>query len=167
MPTDTPLPTPVLPTATPTPALSTIEGRVCQDQDGDGRCQAEEPGIAGLLVTLDPEAGQGLQPQAERSTFTDLNGTYRFAEVEPGSHRLRFEDPTRSWLVAPVVVELSTELHQTATMDLGVAGPARRLYRMTADGEKLLHEWAETIERNVARLEEFLRAYRGRFGGSK
>jgi len=117
-----------LPTATPTPALSTIEGRVCQDQDGDGRCQAEEPGIAGLLVTLDPATGQGLQSQVERSTLTDLDGVYRFTEVEPGSHRLRFEDPTRSWLVAPVVMELSTELHQTATMDLGVAGPARRLY---------------------------------------
>ena len=46
------------------------------------------------------------------------------------------------------------------------SGPAKRLYRITEDGEKLLHEWAKTLERNVARLEEFLQAYRERFGAT-
>ncbi|MGB9873137.1 MAG: SdrD B-like domain-containing protein [Anaerolineae bacterium] len=126
-PTNTSTPTPTN-TPTPTPVLSTIEGRVCQDTSRDGQCQDAEPGIAGLRVTLDPAAGQNLQPQTERTTITDAEGRYRFSGVEPGSHRLRFEDPTRQWLVAPVEVDVDSALHQTVTMDLGVSGPAVRLY---------------------------------------
>ena len=117
-----------IPTVTPTPVLSIIEGRVCQDQSGDGECQPDEPGIAGLQVTLDPEATGSQRPLGERVAFTDAEGRYRFEDVEPGSHRLRFEDPSRQWLAAPLEVEASTALHQTVTVDVQVAGLLRRSY---------------------------------------
>ncbi len=53
---------------------------------------------------------------AERTTFTDAEGHYRF------------EDPSRQWLVVPVEVETSTVLHQTVTVNVQVAGPLLRRY---------------------------------------
>jgi hypothetical protein len=113
------------PTATPTPALSTIEGRVCQDQDGDGRCQAEEPGIAGLHVTLDPAAGQGLRVAGARTEITDADGRYRFTDVEPGSHVIQIVDPTGYW--PPAIRQVNTAQHETANITVGFSVPAWRL----------------------------------------
>lgn len=126
-PTHTPTRTPIV-TSTPTPALSTIEGRVCRDQDGDGECQSAEPGIAGLQVTLDPGTAGALHPLGERVTFTDAEGRYRFEDVASGSHRLRLEDPSRQWLAVPMEVEVNTALHQTVNVDVQVVGPLVRRY---------------------------------------
>jgi hypothetical protein len=134
-PTSTPTPTntppytltpTATPSITPTPALSTIEGRVCQDQDGDGRCQAEEPGIAGLRVTLDPAASQGLRIAEARTEITDVDGRYRFGDVEPGTHMIRIVDPTGYW--PPATLEVNTGLHETADVTVGFSTPAWRLY---------------------------------------
>lgn len=48
----------------------------------------------------------------------------------------------------------------------GESGPARRLYRLTQEGEELLHAWAITIRKNRSALEQFLTAYAGRFLGA-
>jgi protocatechuate 3,4-dioxygenase beta subunit len=88
----------------------------------------EEPGIAGLLVRLRPAAGQGLQPHAERTTITDAYGAYRFTNVVPGSHQLRIEDPSGYWLITPIEVQVSAELHQTVTVNVGISGLTLRLY---------------------------------------
>lgn len=42
-------------------------------------------------------------------------------------------------------------------------GPAKRLYRLTAEGEELLHAWAVTIRSNIKRLETFLDRYNAQF----
>jgi len=99
---------------------------VCQDQNGDGRCGAAEPGIAGLRVTLDPTAGQGLRVADARTEITDADGRYRFSDVEPGAHMLRIVDPAGYW--PPATLEVSTELHETANVTVGFSGPARRVY---------------------------------------
>lgn len=39
------------------------------------------------------------------------------------------------------------------------SGPARRLYRLTPEGEELLHAWAVTIRKNKTALERFLKVY--------
>ena len=39
------------------------------------------------------------------------------------------------------------------------AGPARRVYRITADGLMILQDWAEQLEDTVSVLNDFLRAY--------
>jgi hypothetical protein len=98
---------------------------VCQDQDGDGRCQAEEPGIAGLHVTLDPAAGQGLRVAGARTEITDADGWYRFSDVEPGSHVIQIVDPTGYW--PPAIRQVNTAQHETANITVGFSVPAWRL----------------------------------------
>lgn len=46
----------------------------------------------------------------------------------------------------------------------GSSGPARRLYEVTAKGEKLLHKWAASIREKRARMDSFLNAYNQKFG---
>lgn len=41
----------------------------------------------------------------------------------------------------------------------GESGPAKRLYRLTPEGEELLHAWVITIRKNRNALERFLTAY--------
>ncbi len=43
--------------------------------------------------------------------------------------------------------------------DTGGSGPAKRHYKLTADGEDLLHSWVITIKKNKAILENFLELY--------
>ncbi len=43
-----------------------------------------------------------------------------------------------------------------STWETGEVGPARRTYRITAEGRELLDVWAETIARNRRLLEDFL-----------
>lgn len=45
----------------------------------------------------------------------------------------------------------------------GEAGPAKRLYRLTPEGEELLHAWVLTIRKNRDILGQFLRVYAHRF----
>ena len=47
----------------------------------------------------------------------------------------------------------------TSHWDTSVAGPAKRVYEITADGEELLHAWAHGIERIKDALSNFLEAY--------
>lgn len=45
----------------------------------------------------------------------------------------------------------------------GESGPAKRLYRLTPEGEELLHAWVVTIRKNRDILGRFLRVYAHRF----
>ena len=40
-------------------------------------------------------------------------------------------------------------------------GPAKRVYRLTPPGERLLADWAAALERARARIDTFLARYRG------
>jgi len=42
-------------------------------------------------------------------------------------------------------------------------GPARRLYKLTMEGEDMLHSWVQTIRRRKDILEKFLQRYNGNF----
>lgn len=58
---------------------------VWNDNDGDGQQDANETGVAGVLVTLYNSAGT-----AVASTVTDANGKYLFVNVTPGSYTVGF-----------------------------------------------------------------------------
>lgn len=47
----------------------------------------------------------------------------------------------------------------TSEWDTKGTGPARRLYRLTPDGEEMLHSWAVSIQQRKTALERFLEAY--------
>lgn len=42
-------------------------------------------------------------------------------------------------------------------------GPAKRLYRITPEGIKLIHEWSQHIKGNIEKLQYFLERYRNNF----
>jgi len=50
-----------------------------------------------------------------------------------------------------------------SSWDTEKGGPAKRLYKLTAEGEELLHAWAVTIKSNIQRLEKFLTKYHAQF----
>ncbi|GEN09103.1 hypothetical protein SAMN05443572_105361 [Myxococcus fulvus] len=73
---------------------STIAGRVCQDTDGDGRCGADEPGLAQVRLVL----------TTGREVLTDSHGRFHLTGVDarvpdvtrglhlrPGRHRLKVD----------------------------------------------------------------------------
>ena len=43
-------------------------------------------------------------------------------------------------------------------------GPAKRNYRITPQGEEILHGWAITLQRRKVSLEQFLRRYQSYYG---
>ena len=40
-------------------------------------------------------------------------------------------------------------------------GPPRRVYRLSAEGERMLQEWSKDLEQWRSRIDRFLRAYKG------
>jgi PadR family transcriptional regulator len=46
--------------------------------------------------------------------------------------------------------------------EAGAPGPARRTYELTADGHRLLDEWAAALRRSRERIDGFLERYEGR-----
>jgi poly-beta-hydroxybutyrate-responsive repressor len=47
--------------------------------------------------------------------------------------------------------------------DTGKGGPARRIYQLTPEGEKVLHQWAGHISHNIRRLTKFMEKYLHKF----
>ncbi len=68
--------------------LISISGSKFQDTNGDGIRDTGEPGLQGVTIVLDANSN-GVFDLGERSTTTDLNGNYRFANVAPGTYRVR------------------------------------------------------------------------------
>jgi hypothetical protein len=68
--------------------IGSISGRKVNDRNGDGILQPGEPGLPGLTVFLDSN-GNGVLDPGEMSTTTDANGNYTFANLLPGTYRVR------------------------------------------------------------------------------
>lgn len=126
----------------PSQVEGAIVGRVCLDANADGRCQAEEAGVAGVRVVL--ETGQ--------YAVTDANGRYHLAalrarsadglaggRLQQGRHRLaidarglpsgtKIEQPSRT-------VELS--MGALSMQDFAVAGRAETEAPARLEYEKL------------------------------
>ncbi|NWJ46026.1 MAG: hypothetical protein HXX08_09130 [Chloroflexi bacterium] len=61
---------------------TTFEGRVCIDQNGNGKCEANEPGIPNAPVQLLSRANNTLE-RGISAVSTDNNGNYIFREAYP------------------------------------------------------------------------------------
>ena len=65
-----------------------IAGVVWDDRNGDGVRAADDPGLAGWTVFIDENENRDLDA-GEPSTLTDAGGAYAFADVAPGTWRVR------------------------------------------------------------------------------
>jgi protocatechuate 3,4-dioxygenase beta subunit len=68
--------------------LITLSGQKFHDQDGDGTKDADETGVAGVVIFIDAN-GDGVLDDGELQTVTSDDGTYSLASVGPGTHRVR------------------------------------------------------------------------------
>jgi len=50
----------------------------------------------------------------------------------------------------------------TSRWEAGAPGPAKRTYELTAEGRRLLDEWASALQGSRARIDTFLDRYEGR-----
>jgi PadR family transcriptional regulator PadR len=50
----------------------------------------------------------------------------------------------------------------TSRWEAGAPGPAKRTYELTAEGTRLLDEWAAALQRSRERIDTFLDRYEGR-----
>jgi hypothetical protein len=103
-----------------------VQGLVCQDVNRNSRCDPDEAGLTGVTVWLDPVTG--LRLRGGRTTSTDADGRFRFADVQPARHNLGIQQPAGSWATTPVTVELSPALRQTVEAAFGLYWPSGHLY---------------------------------------
>jgi hypothetical protein len=68
-------------------ALGRIEGIKYEDVDGDGFKGAGEPGLGGRTIFLDADE-DGVLDDVEVSTITADDGSFSFADLDPGSYRV-------------------------------------------------------------------------------
>ncbi len=72
-----------------------LHGTAFQDHDADGFRDAVDQGLVGRTVFLDGN-NNGVLDGSEQRTFTDAAGRFTFANLEPGSHRVRLVGPSGS-----------------------------------------------------------------------
>jgi hypothetical protein len=71
---------------------ASIGNFVWEDKDADGEQDPGEPGIQGVEVSLTGVDGQG--NPVNLTTTTDIDGSYLFDNLMPGSYKLTFGEPT-------------------------------------------------------------------------
>ncbi len=79
-------------TAITAPLVANLAGRIYIDSNKDGIGQSTEPGISGVTVTLTGTVTVGSAP-VSRTTTTDSNGDYTFANVEQGTYTVTSGSP--------------------------------------------------------------------------
>lgn len=78
------------------PNAASLGDYVWWDQDEDGVQDADEPGLAGVSVTLKDGGGNTVA-----STTTDANGAYSFDTLVPGDYQVVFTLPNADWSFSP------------------------------------------------------------------
>ena len=124
-PTVTHTPT-ITPTATPT--SSSIEGRVCKDQNQNGACDAGEEGIAGLTIVLNPAPARVLDLRLKWTAITDAHGFYRFVDVVPGAYLLSVQRPAGYWPTSVTSQGVIVGMHETRQASFHLYWPPVHLY---------------------------------------
>ena len=79
-------------TAITAPLAANLAGRIYIDSNKDGIGQSTEPGISGVTLTLTGTVTVGSAP-VNRTTTTDSNGNYTFANVEQGTYTVTSGSP--------------------------------------------------------------------------
>ncbi len=72
--------------------LASLGDFVWSDLNGNGVQDPGEPGIAGVMVRLDPNTPS--DPSDDVAKTTDANGAYLFPNLQPGAYRVVFTTPS-------------------------------------------------------------------------
>jgi hypothetical protein len=110
-------PTPTLtstPLSTSVPGTGAIAGTAWQDLDGDGTRGADEPPLAGLLLSLYDQGGQLLM-----TATTAADGGYRFAVLSPGLYQLVATAPANYLLTTSDTFNLFVSPGAVLMLDFG------------------------------------------------
>jgi len=97
-----------------TPLPITLSGTVFEDMNGNNAQESEDPGIAGVSLTL-----YTLQDSVYVSTgltvVTDANGNYQFDDLEPGTYRVAETQPSGYLSVGATAGTVDGETRGTVT----------------------------------------------------
>ncbi|MEA2707662.1 MAG: hypothetical protein QOF78_263 [Phycisphaerales bacterium] len=88
----------------PAPINASVAGKIFNDVDADGFRDAAEAGLANWKVFIDADKDGVLDP-GEKTATSDAAGNYKFADLAPGSYRVRVVQqatwrrtkPTAAW----------------------------------------------------------------------
>jgi len=140
-PTRTPTPTPTstptatttstaTPSTTPTatPSSSSIEGRVCEDQNRNGVCDVGEQGISELMLVLEPVPGGRAGIARAWTTTTDAHGRYRFVDAIPGTYLLSVQRPVGYWPTGTTTLAIGVGQHETLGVNFTLYWPPVHKY---------------------------------------
>jgi hypothetical protein len=98
------------------------------DRNRDRVRQPDEPGIPGLLVTLDDVRMLAHAPNGHWETITDSTGHYQFTEVTPGDYVLQITVPAGYWPTTSARVDLMAVSNVTVAVDCGFFRPPVSIY---------------------------------------
>jgi hypothetical protein len=118
-----PLRLPAFPSGTN--AEAAISGMVFRDQNGNGKLDNTEHGIAGLKVVLEARKGKALQTIS--TTYTDQRGHYVFPSLTAGDYQVRVEVPN-GWRLSTEQaqpINLRASAKQT-NINFGLTPPRRK-----------------------------------------
>lgn len=102
------------------PPVSTVSGLVWKDYNQDGYYDsAAEPLIEGLEVKLLDALGAVVA-----TTTTDINGTYRFLDIEDvGTFFVKLDNDNDEWAISPYIGEETTQHANDFYPDTGISHP--------------------------------------------
>ena len=125
-----------------TPLTATLGNRVWLDQDRNGVQDANEAGVAGVVVTLYNAAGTVIS-----NTVTDGNGNYLFGNLTPGVYYVQFVLP-EGYDFSPPGSIVGSDTDSNADPSIGQTG----LITLTGGAQDL--SWDAGIHQKPTALED-------------
>jgi uncharacterized repeat protein (TIGR01451 family) len=126
-------------TATDTSTVAStanLSGRVYVDSNGNGVRDTNEPGIAGVTMTVTGTATSG-GASVTRTTTTDANGEYTFSDLPVGTYSVSQTQPN---LFSSVSTNVGTVGGQASG-----TGSENRISNINLTGNSVLNNFGETI----------------------
>ncbi len=103
------------------PDAGAISGLVYSDRNGNGALDANEPGLAGVTVSVIDLVTNGQTYHA--TTTTGPDGSYQFSFVNPGDYRITETDPAGYISTTPNIIDATVNNGQNGNLDFGDAIP--------------------------------------------
>ena len=125
----------------------------------EGQCNEEHPNACQCSERRVPRQLQPLM-------LLVLKGkdSYGYQLIEKISELGFHDTPPDVGAVYRTLRAMEKERWVNSKWDTSGNGPAKRIYRITPQGEEILHGWAITLQKRKTSLEDFLDLYRSYYG---